>query len=44
MGRPEPGLNNPEVYTFGQKELYFYADFGNETCDIRDFVEPEPVV
>ena len=25
-------------------EIYFYADVGNETYDIRDFVEPEPAV
>lgn len=25
-------------------EIYFYADVGNETYDIRDFVEPKPVV
>lgn len=26
------------------KELYFYADVGNETYDIRDFHEPKPIV
>jgi hypothetical protein len=25
-------------------ELYFYADVGNETYDIRDYAEPKPVV
>jgi len=25
-------------------EIYFYADVGNETYDIHDFVEPKPAV
>jgi hypothetical protein len=28
----------------GPIEIYFYADVGNETYDIHDFVEPWPVV
>ncbi|KAF2676453.1 lytic polysaccharide monooxygenase, partial [Lentithecium fluviatile CBS 122367] len=28
----------------GRTEIYFYADVGNETYDIRDFVEPKPIV
>ncbi|KAH8729036.1 glycoside hydrolase [Phaeosphaeriaceae sp. PMI808] len=41
---PGPLVQIPGVYTFGQKELYFFADVGNETYDIRDFVEPKPAV
>ncbi|KAH7083879.1 glycoside hydrolase [Paraphoma chrysanthemicola] len=41
---PRPTVKIPGVYTFGQKEIYFYADVGNETYDIHDFVEPKPVV
>lgn len=44
VGTPGPTVKIPGVYTFGMKELYFYADVGNETYDIRDFVEPKPVV
>jgi hypothetical protein len=44
VGRPGPEVNIPGVYVFGQKELYFYADVGNETFDIGDFVEPAPRV
>ncbi|KAH7110100.1 glycoside hydrolase [Dendryphion nanum] len=44
IGTPGPLVKIPGVYTFGQKEIYFYADVGNETYDIRDFVEPKPAV
>ncbi|KAJ4286683.1 hypothetical protein N0V90_012935 [Kalmusia sp. IMI 367209] len=44
VGTPGPTAKIPGVYTFGQKEIYFYADVGNETYDIHDFVEPKPVV
>ncbi|OAL04086.1 hypothetical protein IQ06DRAFT_345282 [Phaeosphaeriaceae sp. SRC1lsM3a] len=44
IGTPGPMVKIPGVYTFGQKELYFFADVGNETYNIHDFVEPKPKV
>ncbi|KAH7395247.1 glycoside hydrolase [Phaeosphaeria sp. MPI-PUGE-AT-0046c] len=44
IGTPGPLVKIPGVYTFGQKELYFFADVGNETYNIHDFVEPKPGV
>ncbi|KAF2655703.1 lytic polysaccharide monooxygenase [Lophiostoma macrostomum CBS 122681] len=41
---PGPTTKIPGVYTFGQKEIYFYADVGTETYNISDFVEPAPRV
>ncbi|KAJ4358781.1 uncharacterized protein N0V89_003365 [Didymosphaeria variabile] len=34
----------PGVYTYGQPEIYRWVDIGNETFDIRDWVEPGPKV
>jgi hypothetical protein len=44
VGAPGPQVKIPGVYTFGQKEIYFFADVGNETYNIADFVEPKPEV
>lgn len=44
----QPGRDSkvdiPGVYKFGQDEIYRWVDVGNETFDIRDFVEPKPAV